>query len=88
MKCKRAGLIDVGVSAWYERRKGQKRKRLGRERRRWIKGSRSVERRRERWKMGRGIGKRKGKGSADVGEGYTLRTYPKSHDAAAGTMNQ
>jgi len=86
MKCKRAGLIDVGVSTWCERRKGQKRKMLGRERRRWIKGSRSVERRR---KMGRGIRKRKGKGSADVGEDPELQySYPKSHDAAARTMNQ
>jgi hypothetical protein len=35
-------------------------------------GAPKGERRDRRW--GRGIGKRKGKGSADVGEGYALRT--------------
>ena len=80
MGCKGVGLIDFGVGTWHERRKGQKRKTAKREeevggRERVIKnGSRSVERRRERWNWGGGIGKRKGKGRAVVGEGYTLRT--------------
>ena len=69
-------MIDVGVSACNERRKGQKRKTVKREGRGWGEkegnekrgvGASKGEGRDGRW--GRGIGKRKGKGSADVGEG-------------------
>jgi len=84
MRCKGAGLIDVGVSTWRERRKGQKRKRVKREgrgrgekegdKKRGV-GASKGEGRDGRW--GRGIGKRNGKGSAEVGEGtHSELRYP------------